>query len=390
MRKLFSASLLLLLVGGLALAQDPGDSEALSGRLQPSQVTELKPELKGYFGELTLKMVLAPGMSAKKGDIVAELEATDYEDALSRAKENVDLSQAGVVSLTDALTHAEASYKLQLERTQRNAKRATEDLDYFLNQQKKDSIRNSELGLESFDNSIQDQEEELAQLEVLYKGNDLAKESQDIVLNRSKRRLKSTKERYEMAKEGHQRMLDVDLVRREEDLRANKAGADLELARVTSAGESGNVDLKSKLTRAQRGLTDAAKALADLEGDKARLKLTAPHDGVVVVGAWNGNDGANVSLKAGDKVGRGSVIATVVDTTRLQVSVNMKVDARTIQSVVGTELKITASEGEGSATGFVKAIGFIVNKGGMVTALIEVDNTSGSLLTGQKVGVAMK
>ncbi|MCB9893200.1 MAG: HlyD family efflux transporter periplasmic adaptor subunit [Planctomycetes bacterium] len=389
MRKLSVAILLSLIVSGLALAQDGADSEALSGRLQPSQATELKVDLKGYNGELTLKMVLAPGMSVKKGDVVAELEAPDYADAIERTKENVALAEVSVQTLTDAVSYAEQSYKLQLERTQRNAQRTAEDLDYFLNQQKKDSIRNGELNLESYENNIKDQEEELAQLTELYKGNDLAKESQDIVLNRSKRRLENTKERYEMAKENHQHMVKVDLVRREEDLRSAKEGAALELARITSAGESSNADIKSKLTRAQRGLSDARKALADLEGDKERFKLTAPHDGVVAVGGWNGNDGANVSLKVGDKVGRGSVIATVVDTSKLLVSISVKVESRA-KFQPGTTVKVTAKEGEGSASGVVKAIGFVVKKGGMVTALIEVNNSGGTLLAGQNVGVALE
>ncbi|MCA8914234.1 MAG: HlyD family efflux transporter periplasmic adaptor subunit [Planctomycetes bacterium] len=389
MRKLSVAILMSLIVSGFALAQDAGDSEALSGRLQPAQATELKVDLKGYNGELTLKMVLAPGMAVKKGDVVAELEAPDYADALARTKENVDLSEVSVQTLTDAVSYAEQSYKLQLERTQRNATRTAEDLDYFLNQQKKDSIRNGELNLESYQNNIKDQEEELAQLTELYKGNDLAKESQDIVLNRSKRRLENTKERYEMAKENHQRMVQVDLVRREEDLRAAKAAAALELARITSTAESSNADVKAKLTRAQRGLSDARKALADLEADMDRFKLTAPHDGVVAVGGWNGNDGANVSLKVGDKVGRGSTIATIVDTTRLLLSVSVKVESRA-KFQPGAGVKITAKEGEGSAKGVVKAIGFVVKKGGLVTALIEVDNSGGSLLVGQSVGVALE
>ena len=389
MRKLSVAILLSLIVSGFALAQDAGDSEALSGRLQPAQATELKVDLKGYNGELTLKMVLAPGMAVKKGDVVAELEAPDYADALARTKENVELSEVSVQTLTDAVSYAEQSYKLQLERTQRNATRTAEDLDYFLNQQKKDSIRNGELNLESYQNNIKDQEEELAQLTELYKGNDLAKESQDIVLNRSKRRLDNTKERYEMAKENHQRMVQVDLVRREEDLRAAKAAAALELARITSTAESSNADIKAKLTRTQRGLSDARKALADLEADKDRFKLTAPHDGVVAVGGWNGNDGANVSLKVGDKVGRGSTIATIVDTTRMLLSVSVKVESRA-KFQPGAGVKITAKEGEGSAKGVVMAIGFVVKKGGLVTALIEVDNSGGSLLVGQSVGVALE
>lgn len=387
MRTLAPATILLLLVSSLAIAQEErGEPEALSGRLQPVQATELRLEPKAYGGELTLKLLLAPGTAVKKGEVVAEASATDYEDALARARENVRLNEMGLQLMQEAAKGAQEGYKLQLERTQRAAQRAEQDLDYFLKVQKQQSIRNSELGLESFSHNIKDQEEELAQLEKLYQGNDLAKESQDIVLNRSRRRLANSKERFEMAKEEHKRFIEVGIVRREEDLRSARDSAALELARVSSSVASENVDMQSKLIRAERGLDDARKALADLEGDAVRLKLLAPHDGVVAAGAWNNNDGASQPARVGDRLGRGGVVATVVDTGKLSVTVNVQVGSRD-KFQPGTQVNVKA--GEVSATGVVKAIGFVVNKAGMVTAVIEVDNAAGALLTGQKVNVAL-
>ncbi|MCA8913512.1 MAG: HlyD family efflux transporter periplasmic adaptor subunit [Planctomycetes bacterium] len=383
MRNVATSLLLLLLAGGAVLAQDANE-QPLSGRVQPVQVTELRVDLEGYGGELKLKTLLAPGMAVKKGDVVAELEAPDYKDALDRARENVTLSEMTAKQLEDSLNYAEESYKQQLERAQRNADRAAQDYDYFVNKQRKETIRNSELGLESAENNITDQEEELKQLESLYKGNDLAKESQDIVLNRSKRRLKVSKERYGQAKEHHQRLVDVDLKRREEDMLANKESAALELASLKSESRAKNFDLSGKLTRVRRGLADAKKALADLEADAGRFKLVAPHDGLVAVGGWGGNDGAQQPFKVGDDVNRGQVLATIVDQTKLTLSVNVKLDARE-KFAPGTQVKV----GDAGMTGTVKAIGFIVNKGGMVTARVEIENPDGKLLPGQEVSIAL-
>lgn len=189
-----------------------------------------------------------------------------------------------------------------------------------------------------------------------------------------------------MAKEEHKRFIEVGIVRREEDLRSTRDSAALELARVSSSVASENVDMQAKLIRAERGLDDARKALADLEGDAVRLKLLAPQDGVVAAGAWNNNDGASQPARVGDRLGRGAVLATVVDTGKLSVTVNVQVGSRD-KFQPGTQVNVKA--GEVSATGVVKAIGFVVNKAGMVTAVIEVDNAAGALLTGQKVNVAL-
>lgn len=384
MRNVVAALSLMLIIGTSALAQEAPE-EALSGRLQPTQVTELKIELDGYSGELKLKSLLAPGTKVKKGDVVAELEAPEHADALERAAESVKLSEFSVQSLEESLAYATESYKQQLLRTQRNADRAAQDYDYFMSHQRAENIRNSEMGLESYENSIADQEEELAQLTALYKGNDLAKESQDIVLNRSKRRLKNTKERFEMAKKDHARLLEVGLKRREEDLMLAKQSAELELARVQGDSQKNNTDLEGKLIRTRRGLADARKALKDLQGDAGKLQLVAPHDGLVANGGWNGNDGAQTPLTVGDKVSRGQVLATVVDQTTLTLSVSVKLEGRD-KFAPGTAVVV----GEAKLPGTVKSIGFVVGKGNMVTANIEVENAEGKLLPGQKVDVALQ
>lgn len=389
MRKFASAFVLLLLISGMVAAQEGrGEPEPLTGQVHAAQATELKLELEGYNGELKLKSLLAPGMAVKKGDTVAEADATEYAEALERATENTELARASVTHLQAALDHSNDSFKLQHERAKRNAERTQQDLDFFLNQDKAESIRNSEMGLESRQHSIQDQEEELAQLERLYQGNDLAKESQDIVLNRSKRRLKQAKERYEMAKKNHDRHVKVNLKRREEDLVSSRDQAALELARLDAVAARGNLDLEGKLTRAKRGLKDAEKALAELQADKDRLKLTAPHDGVIAIGGWSGNDGASNPFKIGDDVKNKTTLATVVDTSKLTLEVNVKLESRA-KFQAGQAVNVSAKEGDAKASGKVTAIGFVVNKHGMVAANIEIDNAEGALLHGQKVSVAL-
>jgi hypothetical protein len=389
MAKIAAAFLLLITVTGLALAQEErGEPEVLSGRLQPARVSELRLELKGYGGELKLKSLLAPGTSVVKGDIIAEVEAVEYAEALERAEENVALARGSVEHLEGILKHANESFAHQHERARRNAERAHQDLEHFRQHDRARRIRNSELSIEGQQHSIEDQEEELAQLERLYKGNDLAKESQDIVLNRSKRRLKNSRERLEMSKQDHKRLLEVDLKRREEDLTSAHQAAVLELERLNAEAERGNLDLQGKLTRARRGFKDAEKSLADLKGDAERFKLTAPHDGMVAVGGWAGNDGASNPFRIGDEVKNRTVLASVAGVATLSLDVNVRLDARA-NFQPGQAVKVTGKDGGGVGNGKVTAIGFIVNRAGMVTATVEVENAEGTFLPGQKVSVAL-
>lgn len=380
------AAALIACVAGASLAQEGGD-DSFTGRLEAAVSTELKVDLKNYNGDLRLKMVVAPGTKVNAGDVVAQLDATDFDRWLARARENAALADQALTAAQDGNDQYNVALPLQLQKAQRDFDRATESLDFFRKKDRQNRIRNSEMGIESFENNIEDQEEELRQLEALYKGNDLAKESQDIVLNRSKRRLKQSKERFEMTKESHKRFVELEIPRIEQDMVAAVDGTRNELERLKRLQEKGNFEVNNRLVRSRQGLEDARKALADLESDVGAFTLKAPHAGLVLVGGLGGNNSVSAGLKAGDRVARGQAVATVVDTSKLMVTFNVPVaqyDRATVGSTV--EIKYGAAV---TAQGRITARGFIVDAKGRVSATAEIANAEGKLLVGTKVEVKL-
>jgi multidrug resistance efflux pump len=379
------AAALIACVAAQSLAQERQEDETQSGRLEAVAATELKLDLKNYNGELRLKSVVAPGTRVKAGDVVAQVDAAEYERWLARARENAQLAEQALAAAQDATDHHQVTLPLQVQRAQRDFERATEALDFFRRKDRDNRIRNSQMNLESFEFNIQDQEEELRQLEELYRGNDLAKESQDIVLNRSKRRLKQSKERFEMQKESHKRFVELEIPRIEQDMVAAVDGARAELDRLKRMQEKGNFELVNRLVRARQGLEDARKALADLESDAGGFVLKAPHDGHVLVGGAAGNNSVQAQLRAGDRLARGQALATVVDTTRLQVTFTLPARSRA-QLAVGARVNLrVGADAAGQAR--ITAVGFVVDAKGRISATAEIANGDGALLVGTKVNV---
>ena len=388
MRKLAPALLLLLITASLAVAQEEREPEALSGRLTPGQVTELKVELKAYNGELRVESILAPGTAVKAGEQVAKLTAPDYELQLERARTNLKLAEWALRPIAEGRAHTERGFTQRHEAARRSAERAEQELKHFVDVDRARSIRNSELNLKSFEFNIADQKQELEQLKRLYKGNDLAEESQEIVLQRAYRRLEVSEERFKISQDEHQRYIDVHMKRRQEDLTAGRDAAALELERLNAEAERGASEYEARLIKATQAVADAAKHLTELEADAGRMSIKAPHDGHVAIGAWGGNDGVSAGIKAGDATSRGAVVASVVDTSKLKLSVNVKVNARA-KFTPGTPVKINDAENGLASTGTVTGVGFVVSRSGMVAAHIEVDNSGGTLLPGLKVSVAL-
>ena len=367
----------------LLVAQEAPAPKTHEGTLECVQATDLKVELKNYGGELRLKQLAAAGTFVRKGDLVAELDATDYERQMTRAAENVRAADWALELARAGLEHAKGTAPLALERARREAERAEEAQAFYLAKDKANRIRLREMDIESSQFNIQDQEEELAQLEKLYQGNDLAKESQDIVLNRSKRRLKQTKERFEMQKANFERFKSVELPRYEADLDAEVRSARLELARVQKAVEQGQLEAEIRFLRAGQGAEDARKARADLEADKAAFRVVAPHDGLVLAGGLEGN-GISGGPKVGDKVRAGQSLAGLVDTARLCVTVNVPAAERA-RFAPGAAVQVTSDDGI-AVPGAVSALSPVVRRGN-VAVTVQLDNADGKLLLGLKVTV---
>jgi multidrug resistance efflux pump len=288
-----------------------------------------------------------------------------------------------VQALEDAIAHYDASFPEQRVAAERRLERAQEELKHWQDAEKQQQIRGNELNLENSRNSIEDQEEEMRQLEQLYKGNDLAKESQDIVLNRSKRRLDQGRERYKMAVDRHKRFVEVDIPRREQDMEAGLKSAEIDLQRLKTQQEHGNADLASKMIRARRGLADAQQQLEKLGKDAGALTLAAPHAGYVT----GGSDGVSTPLKPGDKLGRGATLLAVIDTSRLNATVSVPVNARD-KYPPETKVSVKSDELATTGAGKVALLGILV-KDGKISARVEVDNADGKFLPGAKITIGL-
>lgn len=381
MRKLLLAPLFLFAIAGASLAQDDAPAgKAAGGTLKPARVSELRFELKSFQGELKLKSIVAPGTVVKAGTVLAECEAADYADALVRAKEELMAAEVGHKAALEADEQHKRSFPMQLAKAKRDMDRAVDALDYFVKVDRANRVRDGELGLESFRANVEDQQEEMNQLERLYKGNDLAKESQDIVLNRSKRRLSQSKERLAMAEARHIRWINIEMPRQLEDMTAAAEFAKAEHERLARADKSGHGELAMRLIRAERGLKDAQKRVADLEADSNALKLVAAFDGVALVGGMQGNDGVTASLRVGDKVNRAAPVVTLIDTSKLLLNVEVKLTRRG-DYPVGKDVTVNCADLGAEAPAKVIGRGAVAN-GGRITIQLEVDNKSGNLMAG--------
>ncbi|MCC6572885.1 MAG: hypothetical protein IT462_03755 [Planctomycetes bacterium] len=359
--------------------------------LVPARATNLTVELKGYSGELRIKSIVAPGTPVRQGDVIAELVAPDLEKALMVAGESLEAARWGLRATETSFNLAEASQKMRLENAEQDLMTAKSELQEFLEGARQDRVAQGELGLAGLKASIEDQEDELRQLDALYKGNDLAKESQDIVLKRARRQLDQTKQRQALAKRAHDRLLTYDLPQEEKRLNRAYADREEELRRLRARHKEGVMDMgmgemHAGLIRARMGLREAEENLRELQGDINALKLVAPHAGLAVIGAVEGNEGLSQPFKVGDKAPRGQPIAGVIDTSKLRVTFKLPVAEVRKGFAIGSDQKVVAAGDERGWDAKVVARG-VNAKDGKVAVVLEILNINDQLMPGLTVAI---
>ena len=111
---------------------------------------------------------------------------------------------------------------------------AAENLEQFLDVDKPELVKDIEFSVESAQNSLDYQKEELRQLEKMYKADDLTEETEEIILTRARNRVKSYQHRLDKAITASERSLKLSMPRREKELRRAAEQTELSLEDVQS------------------------------------------------------------------------------------------------------------------------------------------------------------
>lgn len=305
MYKLMTAILLagFIAMGTVAAQDSDSDTPTEVAPAADAKGTDVAaPKLKRLKGELTLSWIISPGSKVEKGAVVAKIVVEGADRQMKSAKRGVTVIELQLASLNENARSSGASAVRELKRAEEMLERAKEALEFFKAEGKAQRIRKSEISIESRSNNVKDQEEELAQLTKLYAANELGQESQDIVLNRSRRRLKLSKESQKLGQKNHKRLIDVELVREQEDLEYKLEKANDSLTSDKFRADNGNIELKIKIIGTEAKLEDAKQAVTELNKDIAMLVIKAPVAGTI-----------QSKMKDGKAVKSGKKVCTIVE-----------------------------------------------------------------------------
>lgn len=290
----------------------------LRGTFEAQATNPIAVRLKEWKSLKVLKAV-PHGTRVKKGEVLVQFDTEDIERAIADLRTDQQLASLQFKQSEASLRYLEASTPMQLAAAERNKRIADEDLVRFLGTDRPLSEKAEDFMLKMSQNTLQYEEEELRQLEKMYKADDLTEETEEIILKRQRDTVDRAKFSAEIAKVFHQQAMKVQLPREEENRKqaSRREGLDLERVQATLPVALEQQKLELEKLKVHRGRSQ--ERLKKLLADRDAMKVVATTDGVVYYGQftrgdWNGASGAADDLHPGGDVTSGQVFMMVVQT----------------------------------------------------------------------------
>jgi macrolide-specific efflux system membrane fusion protein len=312
----------------------------LKGVFESANLTEvlIKPEVWGPgMGALTVVKAVEPGTAVKAGDVLLTLDREKIDRAIRDMEADQQLADLAIRMAELDLPIAERSAPLDMAAAEQGRNRADEDLRKYLAVDRPLAIESSEFGLKNAAHSLEYAEEELKQLQKMYR-KDLTEETEEIILKRQKYQVESAKFMLKMAENRREQSLKVDLPRREQDLRDGAAKAALAWERVHTTGPLTINQKRLALEKGKYERARGAEKLANLKRDRELFTVHAPADGIVyygrcVQGQWPAAAGLVARLQKGGSVTPDEVFMTIVRPSQLTVRTTVEEKDRSLASV---------------------------------------------------------
>jgi len=233
---------------------------------------------------LTVLDAVEHGSRVKAGDSLATLDLEGIDEAIAELENDQKVGELSLKLAKAELKTLEAMAPVDLAAAERAKQVAEEDLQRFLERQRPLSEKSAKFSLKSSEHNLEYQEEELKQLERMYKADDLTEDTEEIILKRARNDVDQAKFGLELAQSRSRETLETSLPRQET---AMKEAARREIAAFEKAKTSlplAPTKAKLNLEKLELAHRQGAGRLAKLKADRERMLVKAPAAGIVYYG----------------------------------------------------------------------------------------------------------
>jgi hypothetical protein len=360
----------------------------LAGVLDAKQSWEVMLDADQWGGDLEIVEVAAPGM-VQKGQTLVKFKTDKVDEALAAAERDLTLARFAFERQTADLARQQESQALAKRKAEMDMAAADQALTRFNEWEKAMRLQEADLRLQNSKDNLADQEEELAQLEKMYKADDLTEETEEIVLRRTRRQLARQKTYFTFQQKRDEVWRSQDFPRDEENIQLAKRRAVLEFERFKAAAATADEQQKIEYEKAKVAFAKQEENVAKLRKDREKFELKAPESGLAAWGSlskgkWSGGEppAATLIAQGRAKVKPNQVLFTIVKPGEVQARTSVG-EAVVFSVAEGQTAKVKPGTAPKSDLAAKVARLAKVSAGTDYDVLLDVTNTDARLLPGQ-------
>lgn len=253
------------------------------GTFEAERMTEvsIKPEV---WKELTVVKAVESGTQVKKGDVLVTFDTEKIDKAIRDMEVDQRLAELSIHMAELEIPVLEKTTPLDLAAAERQKRQVEEDVEKFMKVDRPLSEETAKFGVKNSRHMLEYQKEELKQLEKMYRSKDLTEETEEIILKRQRNQVESAEFMLKMAENRAKQTLEVDLPRREQDLKDSRERIRLTYEKTNSTLPLTLNQKKLGLEKAKYERARAAEKMQNIKQDRELLTVKVPVDGIVYFG----------------------------------------------------------------------------------------------------------
>jgi multidrug efflux pump subunit AcrA (membrane-fusion protein) len=329
---LCSSSLLVACVagsGGSASISSTAPAGASSndweGTVVPAEGTPVWIWPEGYSGELILADVLPHGSRVKEGDVVAHIDSRALEEQIRQLEFEVSSAYQRMGNAEEKNRIDRDAAASALEQTRSALDRSRRALEGWEKQELEFAKRRAGIEERHRLAGIDDQTDELAQLEKMYKADELIDATEEIVLKRQRRALDLSETELAFARERRDYDEKIEEPLQTEAKRDAVHAQESALERLVKSQEIETRAADDAYQRIRRQLVETRQKLSQLRHDRDLMTVKAPRDGILLHGSLDDYrpKQAPPRYERGSRIAAHTRIFTVADPDKLAIAIDV-------------------------------------------------------------------
>ena len=257
---------------------------------------------------LVVRNAIAHGAVMRKGDILLELETDKLDHAIADLRTELKIAD---LSLHENELQVQATEKiaaLELDAGRHGAAEAEEDQKFYNDILRPLALKTTDFELKMAREALEYEQEELRQLEKMYKADDITEETEEIVLRRARDTVERAKFAAEMAQVSRDYTVQYLVPRKDAEVKETTQRKLVEWEHAKAEIPLTLQHQHLELEKLQAAKTPSDEKMKHLLADRQYMTIRSPADGIVYYGKFSRGKPADASALA-DLLRRGTIAA---------------------------------------------------------------------------------